>query len=194
MINARSPARGVRKRFGLVPEPGRRERLVDLGSFHALDIVVICGLPASGKSHFAQKFFKESGRKRVNRKEIRRLLYEMTTFGAAWSESKFAAVDEFLVKHVERKIIEHLLENKQKVLVDNTSVSVSSREVYASIASKLNKTVGVIFLNTPAQKCLERNRTRPDPIPETVISNLAAALELPTTREALKEVLVVRDA
>lgn len=167
---------------------------MDLGRFHDLDVVVICGLPASGKSHFAQKFFKEPGRKRVNRKEIRRLLYEMTNFGAPWSESTFAAVDEFLVKHVERKIIEHLLVNKQKVLVDNTSISASSREVYVSIASRTNKTVGVIFLNTPAQKCLERNRKRPDPIPETVISNLAAALELPSTREAFKENLVVTDA
>lgn len=167
---------------------------MDLGKYHDLDIVVICGLPASGKSHFAETFFKDSGRKRVNRKEIRRLLYEMTNFGATWSESKFAAVDEFLVKHVERKIIEHLLQNRQKVLVDSTGVSVSSREAYLSIASQMRRTVGVILLNTPAQKCLERNRKRPDPVPETVISNLAAAMELPSTREGFRETLIVTDA
>ncbi len=167
---------------------------LDLARFHELDVVVVCGLPASGKSHFAETFFRESGRKRVNRKEIRRLLYEMTSFGATWSESRYAGVDEHLVKHVERKIIEHLLQSHQKVLVDNTSVSAASREAYLSLAHQMRRTAGVIFLDTPAQTCLARNRKRPDPVPETVISNLAAAAEHPSVREGFKEALVLKDA
>ena len=163
-----------------------------LAKFHHLDMVLVCGLPGSGKSRFAAEFFADSGRDRVNRKEIHRLLYEMIHFGKKWSETEFDELDDFLVKHVERKIIEHLLQNKQKVLVDNTSVSASSRKTYLGIAHQIHKTIGVIFLQTPPLKCMERNRGREDPVPERVISNLAAAIDLPTVQEGFREVLVLK--
>ena len=57
---------------------------MDLAKFNDLDIVLVCGLPGSGKSRFGSGFFKESGRRRVSRRDIRRMLYEMTTFGEPW--------------------------------------------------------------------------------------------------------------
>ena len=111
---------------------------MDLKKFENLDIILICGLPAAGKSHFSRRFFKESGRTRVSRKEIRRLIYEMTSFGEKWEESMFSHVDENLVKHTERKVIEHLLVNNEKVLVDNTSITVASRNMYLSVAGRFN--------------------------------------------------------
>jgi predicted kinase len=164
---------------------------MDLGRFQSLDIILVCGLPGSGKSHFARSFFQQSGRKRVNRKEIRRLLFAMTNFGQAWSEKDFANNDEFLVQHVERKIIEHLLQTKQKILIDNTHVSRESRKSYVGIAHQAGRSIGAIFLDTPVIRCLERNRGREDSIPERVISNLAAEKELPGASEGFKEVLVL---
>jgi predicted kinase len=117
----------------------------------------------------------------------------MIHFGKRWSEKEFDAVDEHLVKHVERKIIEQLLQSKQKVLVDNTSVSESSRKTYIGIAQQMHKTIGAIFLHTPASTCLQRNREREDPVPERVISNLAATIDLPRTEEGFKTVLVLED-
>jgi predicted kinase len=164
---------------------------MDIQRFQGLDIVLVCGLPGSGKSHFAGSVFKETGRKRVNRKELRRLLFEMTTFGEKWSEKDFASNDEFLVKHVERKIIEHFLQGKQKLLIDNTNISVESRKPYITIARQTGHSIGAIFLDTPVLKCLERNRSRGDGLPERVISSLAAEKELPETGEGFKEVLVI---
>ena len=166
---------------------------MDLSNFHPLDIILVCGLPGSGKSEFSRQFFADSGRDRVNRKEIHRLLYEMIHFGKRWTEMEFDALDEHLVKHVERKIIEQLLQNNQKVLVDNTSVSESSRKAYISIAHQMRKSIGAIFLHTPPATCLQRNREREDPVPERVISNLAAEIDLPGTAEGFKEVLVLKD-
>jgi predicted kinase len=164
---------------------------MDLGRFQSLDIVVVCGLPASGKSHFAGAHFSGTGRLRVNRKELRRLLFEMTHFGQKWSEKDFASSDEFLVKHVERKIIEHFLQNHQKLLIDNTSMSRESRKSYLTIARQAGKSIGVIFLDIPVARCLERNRTREDSIPERVISQLEAEKELPDIAEGYKEAIVV---
>ena len=163
---------------------------MDLSRFADLDIVLICGLPGSGKSRFAERFFKDTGRRRVNRKEIRRLLYEMTTFGAPWSEERYSTVDEVLVKHVERKIIEHLLQNRLTVLAENTCITAASRTTYLSIARQMHRTTGVIYLNTPLATCLERNRRRTDPVPEPVIAELAASLDMPDTREGFDQLMI----
>jgi bifunctional polynucleotide phosphatase/kinase len=166
---------------------------MDLRRFQDVDLVMVCGLPGSGKSQFAKTYFQASGRKRVNRKEIRRLLYEMTNFGEGWTEQRFDSADDFLVKHVERKIIEHLLQNRNRVLVDNTSVSADSRKAYVAMARQMRKSIGIVFLHTPTLLCLENNRRRADPVPEMAISNLAAALDLPRPEEGFKEVLIVEN-
>ena len=164
---------------------------MDVERFQALDIILVCGLPGSGKSHFASAYFASSGRLRVNRKELRRLLFEMTHFGRKWSETEFASSDEFLVSHVERKIVEHFLQNHKKLLIDNTNMSQESRKHYLLIARQMGRTAGAIFLDTPITRCMERNRSREDAMPERVISNLAAEKELPDTAEGYKEVMIV---
>ena len=166
---------------------------MEIDRFYSLDIVLVCGLPGSGKSHFAKRFFKKDNRKRINRKEILRLLYEMTSFGDKWLEKYFNEQDEFLVKHVERKICEHLLQNRRKILIDNTSVSASSRRTYLHIAKQMHKSIGVILLNTPLQKCLSRNQNSDDHIPDTVISNLYAGMDLPKKEEGFKETLIIEN-
>lgn len=165
---------------------------MDLEKFHSLDVVVVAGLPGAGKSHFARQYFQGRERLRVNRKEIRRLLFEMMSFGISWSEAEFDSLDEFLVKHVERKIIEHLLQQRKKVLVDNTSVTVESRRQYLSLARQMHRSIGIVFLDTPAGHCLERNASRDDRVPDTAISNLAAALERPDKSEGFQEAVIVR--
>ena len=166
---------------------------MDVQRFQNVDIIVVCGLPGSGKSHFASAHFSGSGRLRVNRKELRRLLFEMTHFGQKWSEKEFASSDEFLVAHLERKIIEHFLQNHKKLLIDNTSMSRESRKHYLTTARQAGKSIGAIFLDTPVAECLQRNRLRGDSIPDRVISNLAAEKELPEVSEGYKDVMIVTD-
>ncbi len=156
---------------------------INLKIYDNIDILLICGLPGSGKSYFAKQHFESSDRKRINRAEIRRLLYEMSHFGKEWHESDYSETDEVLVKHVEKKIIEHHLHHNIKVLIDNTSVTKLSRKYYLEIAKATKKTIAVIFINTPIQVCLQRNRQRTDKKPENVISNLFASIEIPDTRE-----------
>jgi len=164
---------------------------MDLGRFQGIDIVLVCGLPGSGKSHFARTYFLQSGRKRINRKELRRLIFEMSNFGRKWSEKDFESSDEFLVKHVEREIVEHLLQNHHKLLIDNTSISRESRKGYVSIAHRMGRSIGAIFLDTPVRRCIERNRAREDSLPEMVISQLMAEKELPEASEGYRDVLVI---
>ncbi|TVQ40287.1 MAG: ATP-binding protein [Spirochaetaceae bacterium] len=164
-----------------------------LEPFYQLDVVLVCGLPASGKSHFSERFFHRDNRKRVNRKEIRRNLHQMFEFGEQWKEEYFDNSDEGLVKHVERRILEHLLHSGKRVLVDNTSVSVSSRKSYLAIAHQMQKSIGVIFLNTPLKRCIERNNERALHVPDVIIANLSAAAELPRADEGFDERLIINE-
>jgi len=115
----------------------------------------------------------------------------MTRFGDPWRESYFELHDELLVKHVERRILEHLLHESERVLIDNTSVTVASRTVYVQLARQAKKRVGIIFLNPPVLTCIQQNRKREDPVPEGVISNLFASIELPSRNEGFQEILVI---
>lgn len=166
---------------------------MELGRFYPLDVVLVCGLQASGKTHFSMSHLNRDGRKRVNRKEIRRMLYEMTSFGGTWREERFNEKEEFLVAHVERKIYEHLLQSGSPVLIDSTNVTADSRESYVTFARSMRKTIGCIFLNPPLVKCLERNRAREDRLSEGIITNLYASLELPTKAEGFRELLILED-
>lgn len=164
-----------------------------LSLLHQLDIVLICGLPGSGKSHFCRHHLLKNAKKRINRKEIRRFLYEMTSGGEPWKQEYFNEQHESLVKHVERRIYEQLLHNKEKIVIDNTSVSIESRKNYITIAQQYKKSIGAVFLNTPVQTCLQRNRDSDDPTPEAVISKLHASMRLPDKREGFQEVLIISD-
>jgi predicted kinase len=159
------------------------------------DIILICGLPGSGKSHFARKYFKKSGRKRINRKEIRKNLFEMLSFNDTWDEKSYNLDDETLVKYIEKKIIDHLLFNGEKVVIDNISVSDESRKVYINLAVKMKKTISAVFINTDIDVCLERNRERDDgeSVPESVIGNLSAGITMPEKREGFMEVAIINN-
>lgn len=166
---------------------------MNIEPFNKLDIVLVCGLQGSGKTHFAKHYFKQTNRKRINRGELRKALYTMTQFGDEWSPNYFNEIDETLVKHTERKIIEHFLQNRRKILIDNTSVTKESRKNYIQLAKQMKKSLGVIYLNIPLEKCLERNKLNEDHVPEQIIANLFAKIQLPSADEELDEFLIIND-
>ena len=117
----------------------------------------------------------------------------MTSFGNKWKEEYFDEEGESLVKHVERKMYEQFLQNMDRVLIDNPSVTKSSRKNYLSLAEQKFKTTGIIFLNTPLMKCMERNQKRDDAVPDKVISTHFSSIELPEKNEGFDDILVIGD-
>jgi len=165
----------------------------NLKKMHDFDMVLVSGLPCSGKTYIARTEFKDEGRLRISRKEIRRFVYEMTNFGAKWSEQLFSSVNEHFVKHTERKMIEHLLANGEKILVIKSSLTADSRKVYISIAERLRKTIGIIFIDADIRGCIERNRVSEDPIPENIIPKLGVKKTLPDKREGFNSIIILTD-
>ena len=162
-----------------------------LEKFNSFDILLICGVYGSGKNTFSEKYFKNGTWNRVSRNEIRKLLYEMTHFGETWESAKFSEEDDILVKHIERKIIEHYLHNKRKVLVINTFATKKSRQRFISLASEYKKTIGAVFMNMPLEFCLSGYKKHNPTLPENVLRSMFQKIELPEKREGFNEILEV---
>ena len=163
-----------------------------LAPFDGLDVILLCGNYGSGKSHFARKYFTTSGRRRVNHNALRRLLYEMGSFGQHWEASSFVAEDEQMVTLLETRLYELHLDRSDPLLVDNTCLTAEARRGYVAAARRWRRSIGAILLATPTAVCLRRNRSRGgSAIPEAAIRNLALHVEEPTRAEGLAEVLVV---
>ena len=61
------------------------------------------------------------------------------------------------MQHVERKIIEHLLQTKQLILAYNSLVSWDSRQVYLGVTCQAGRCIGAIFLDMLVIRYLECN-------------------------------------
>jgi tRNA uridine 5-carbamoylmethylation protein Kti12 len=166
---------------------------MDSGRFANVDILLLAGLYGSGKTEFARKYFADKGRSRISRSEIRKLLYEMTTFGEKWDAKHFSEQDDILVKHIERKIIEHFTHNKRKIILINTFVTKKSRRAHIENAKKSNKTIGIVFLNTPLRVCLDQNEQYSKGVPATVINTLFPRIELPEKSEGFNDIEIIED-
>ena len=164
----------------------------EIVKFNSLDILLICGLFGSGKNDFSQKYFHNGAWNRLSRNEIRKNIYEMTHFGDTWESSKFNEEDDVLVKHIERKIMEHYLQKKRKVLVINSFITKRSRERFIMMAHEMKKTIGAIFLNMPLSTCLAGYKVHNPTLPENVLRSMVQKIELPEKHEGLNEVLIIQ--
>jgi len=126
-------------------------------------LVVLKGLPASGKSTFAEKLTK-LGFVRTNKDDIREQLYK-----GNWKRK-----DEKQVLRVRNSIIEDALSHNKSVVVDDTNLNPVHIKDLAAIAKKHNVTFEVedSFLAVPIEVCIKRDLQRPKSVGESVIRSM----------------------
>lgn len=93
------------------------------------DIVLLGGYPASGKTEEAQKYIAQ-GYRHLS-KDV-----EKTT------DAKF------------QDIVQEAIDNKEKIVIDNTLLTIESRDVYVQKAKKAGVTIGVHFKNISMEDTL----------------------------------------
>jgi predicted kinase len=159
--------------------------------FDKYDIILIVGNYGSGKSSLAKEHFPH--RKRINRLKIRHYLKEMTEYGKRWESDDWNEDIEGLIKHIENDIISYYLERKQKILIDNTSVTKKSRKRYIDCAQKFHKSIACVFLNPDISFVMKQNRMREFSVPDRIIVDLYSKIELPEQREGFDKVMVYKN-
>lgn len=160
-------------------------------SFTAMDIILICGNYNAGKSVLAHKYFRK--RMRINRNEIRRSLKEMLTHGQPWIPGDFDESLEQLVQHTEMSLLQYLMQQNEKIVIDNTSISKSKRWPYIREARSQRKTIGCIYIDVSLETVLSRNRRRTpeERMPEQVLLGLDAGAQPPTEEEGFDLIKII---
>jgi predicted kinase len=126
-----------------------------------LEVVVLIGLQAAGKSTFRAQRFESShvlvskDRFRNNRRPERR----------------------------QQQLIREALATARSVVVDNTNPSRAERATIIALARSFNARVVGYFFASPMVECLARNAARADPVPEVGLLATAKKLERPALAE-----------
>ena len=136
-----------------------------------LELVILCGLQASGKSTFRRERFPDhvvvsKDLMPNNRRRERR----------------------------QRQLIAEALSAGQSVVVDNTNPGPEDRAPLAEIGRRLGAWVIGFYLETDFEIALERNATRSgrELVPPVGLADVARRLRIPRAEEGFDELWVVR--
>jgi predicted kinase len=131
-----------------------------------IKLIVLKGLPASGKSTYAKQLLaeKQGMYKRVNRDLLRDML----------DDRKWSKNNEKGVVSAERALVGLFISNGFSVIVDDTNLSEKTSDMWDDIASELGVKFEVVdFTNVPIDECIKRDQKRANYVGEKVIRRMA---------------------
>lgn len=129
-------------------------------------LIMMIGLPASGKSTLAEKFV-EAGWVRLNKDALRLELYG--------DEANLGDVKE--VNRLFYSRLEEALKAGRNVLVDNLNFNESYRKGPIEMARSYGyASITNLLLNVPVEECIRRNAGRSRQVPEQVIRDFAVTM------------------
>ncbi len=131
-------------------------------------LLMLKGLPASGKTTFAKKLVSgdihDYGQNwvRVNKDDMRAMLHN-----GKWSRER-----EKKILELRDQIISDALFNGQNVVVDDTNFAPKHEEQLQKIARKHGAIFLVKMFDTPIETCIKRDLQRPNSVGEKVIRQM----------------------
>jgi len=133
-------------------------------------LLVLRGLPASGKSTYAKKILAESkvgSVIRINNDEL-----SLMMFGTAYAKSQYSAT---LLHRIRANTIREAFRNHAElVIIDNTNLTKNGLDVLRKLADACGADFEVNddFLSVPLEVCIERDAQRANPVGADVIGKM----------------------
>lgn len=141
-------------------------------------IVVLVGLPGSGKSTYLEHR-KVSG---LSSDAIRRLLADDET-----DQTIHVRVFQTLRYLLEQR----LAIGRPMTYIDATNLTPEERRPYIEIGRAWGCDVEAVFFDVPLEVCMERNARRDRVVPGEALAKMASKLARPTTEEGFARVTVL---
>lgn len=133
-----------------------------------MKVLILKGLPGSGKSTYAKQLQKEGNWKRVNKDDLRAML----------DNSRWSKKNERFVIDLRNYIIVQALDLSYNVVVDDTNFAPQhEQDIRNLIMSSSNGRVAtaeikVKFMDTPLEECIKRDLYRPNSVGKDVIMKM----------------------
>lgn len=128
-----------------------------------MKLIMMRGLPGSGKTTKARELMKGGNYIRLNKDELREMLHV-----GHWTGEK-----EKITKGIEYKSAQILLRDNQNVIIDDTNLREKDEVAWHDIAKKNNATFEIIDVDTDVYECLSRDVTRTKRVGYNVIMKMA---------------------
>lgn len=124
-------------------------------------LVVLSGLPGSGKTTYARERVENDGNSiRVNRDDLRAMCFN----------SQYSSQREGLIIEIEKAVAELAKQWNMTAIIDDTNLR---REAWTSWAKENGFTLERVCFDVPLIECIERDRYRANPVGRVVIENMA---------------------
>lgn len=147
-------------------------------------LVLLCGVPGSGKTHYAKKYIEENYNTiHLSSDSIRAELYG--------DESIQGNPNEVFVLMQKRAV--EALNNGQNVVYDATSITRKDRAGIIASCPKFAK-IECHIIWAPIETCMERDTTRTRTVGKEVIDRMLKRFQAPYYDEGIHEIKVIRPA
>ncbi len=139
-------------------------------------LVILCGIPSSGKSWFA-KSLADNLSSQINFINIK--IIDIDKVRSLLFDTEFLPENETFVRETALLETRKHLESNSIVIVDDINYFNSMRHEFKQIAEDLQKHFLILFVSTPLKICLEWNKKRNKPLDEKIITNVAEKFDIP---------------
>jgi predicted kinase len=143
-------------------------------------IVVLVGLPGSGKSTWVER----QGVAVLSSDAVRHLLADDVT-NQTIHQRVFLTL-RYLLGH-------RLALGRPVSYVDATNLTEADRRPYIELARVYGCTAEAVFFDVPVEVCRERNRRRARVVPEEALEQMTRKLTPPRLEEGFEKITVIRD-
>lgn len=135
-----------------------------------MNLIIFCGASGSGKSTLSKKLAKESNLARFSMDEL-----------------KFFLHSDLL------PLVSKSLENGESILVDALYTKLKWRKAILEATEKFQCKRTLVYVDTPLNECVRRNRGRENILPDFVIEDIYNSIEPPTLDEGWDEIIVINN-